>query len=76
MRTGEPLTGRQVHSLVSDEHGLWSVQEALRSWVQVGIVETRSVGSGEPALAQRDPCSDRAAEGAGGPGRAVDRRGP
>jgi Nucleotidyltransferase domain. len=30
--------------LVRDEHSLWSVQEALRVWVQLGIVETRSVG--------------------------------
>ena len=44
LRTGEPLTGRQVHGLVRDEHSLWSVQEALRVWVQLGIVETRSVG--------------------------------
>lgn len=44
MRTGEPLTGRHVHRLVSDQHSLWSVQEALRAWVQLGIVETRTVG--------------------------------
>ena len=38
------MTGRQVHGLVSDEHSLWSVQEALRAWVRLGIVETRPVG--------------------------------
>jgi predicted nucleotidyltransferase len=44
LRTGEPLTGRQVHGLLSDEHSLWSVQEALRAWVRLGVVEARSVG--------------------------------
>lgn len=44
LRTGEPLTGRQVHGLLSDEHSLWSVQEALRAWVQLGIVQARSAG--------------------------------
>lgn len=44
LRTGEPLTGRQVHGLLSDEHSLWSVQEALRAWVQLGIIEARAVG--------------------------------
>lgn len=44
LRTGEPLTGREVHALVKDRYSLWSVQEALRSWVGLGILETRSVG--------------------------------
>ena len=44
LRTGEQLTGRQVHSLVSDDHSLWSVQEALRTLTQLGLVETRTVG--------------------------------
>lgn len=44
LRTGEHLTGRQVHSLVSDDHSLWSVQEALRTLTQLGLVETRTVG--------------------------------
>lgn len=44
LRTGEPLTGRQVHGLVGDKFSLWSVQEALRGWVRLGIVEARPVG--------------------------------
>ena len=44
LRTGAPLTGRQVHGLVSDEHSLWSVQEALKVLTQLGIVETQTIG--------------------------------
>ena len=44
LRTGAPLTGRQVHALVSDEHSLWSVQEALKVLTGLGIVETQTIG--------------------------------
>ena len=44
LRTGEPLTGRQVHGLLKDEHSLWSVQEGLRAWAALGVVETVTVG--------------------------------
>jgi predicted nucleotidyltransferase len=44
LRTGAPLTGRQVHALVSDEHSLWSVQEALKVLMGLGIVETQTIG--------------------------------
>jgi predicted nucleotidyltransferase len=44
LRTGAPLTGRQVHALVSDKHSLWSVQEALKVLTQLGIVETQTIG--------------------------------
>jgi predicted nucleotidyltransferase len=44
LRTGAPLTGRQVHSLVSDEYSLWSVQEALKVLMGLGIVETQTIG--------------------------------
>ncbi|MGB9375684.1 MAG: nucleotidyltransferase domain-containing protein [Jiangellales bacterium] len=44
LRTGAPLTGRQVHRLVSDEHSLWSVQEALKALTRLGIVETQTIG--------------------------------
>lgn len=44
LRTGAPLTGRQVHGLVSDEYSLWSVQGALKALTQLGLVETRTVG--------------------------------
>jgi predicted nucleotidyltransferase len=44
LRTGTPLTGRQIHGLVSDDFSLWSVQEALKSLAQLGLVETRTIG--------------------------------
>jgi predicted nucleotidyltransferase len=44
LRTDARLTGRQVHALVSDRHSLWSVQEALRAWVQLGVVRTEIFG--------------------------------
>jgi predicted nucleotidyltransferase len=44
LRTDARLTGRQVHALVSDRHSLWSVQEALKSWVQLGVVHTEIIG--------------------------------
>lgn len=44
LRTGEPLTGRQIHGLISDDYSLWSVQEALKALTQLGLVETRTVG--------------------------------
>jgi len=40
LRTGEPLTGRQIHGIVSEGHSLWSVQEALKALTQLGLVET------------------------------------
>lgn len=44
LRTGAPLTGRQVHGLVSDEYSLWSVQEALKALAGLGIVDTQTIG--------------------------------
>lgn len=44
LRTGTPLTGRQVHGLVRDEFSLWSVQQALATLVELGVVESRPVG--------------------------------
>lgn len=44
LRTGEPLTGRQIHFIVSDEHSLWSVQEALKALTDLGLVTSRTVG--------------------------------
>lgn len=44
LRTDARLTGRQVHALVSDRHSLWSVQEALKAWVQLGVVHTEVIG--------------------------------
>lgn len=44
LRTGEPLTGRQVHSMVSDQHSLWSVQDALKALTGLGLITKRTVG--------------------------------
>ena len=44
MRTDVPLTGRQVHSLVSDKYSLWTVQQALRALAQLGLVDARTIG--------------------------------
>jgi len=44
LRTGTPLTGRQVHALVSDRASLWSVQQALSALADLGLVETTPVG--------------------------------
>lgn len=44
MRTGTSLTGRQVHALVSDSYSLWTVQQALKSLAQLGVVNTQTVG--------------------------------
>ena len=44
LRTGTPLTGRQVHRLVSGAFSLWTVQEALKALAQLGLVETQVVG--------------------------------
>lgn len=44
LRTGTPLTGRQVHRLSEGGHSLWSVQEALKTLTRLGIIETRTVG--------------------------------
>lgn len=44
LRTGSPLTGRQVHGLVSDDYSLWTVQEALKMLAKLGLVETETIG--------------------------------
>lgn len=44
LRTGVPLTGRQVHALLSDQFSLWSVQQALAALVELGVVESQTVG--------------------------------
>ena len=44
LRTGSPMTGRQVHGLVRDQFSLWSVQQALNSLVGLGVVDSRTVG--------------------------------
>ena len=44
LRTDAPLTGRQVHALLSDEYSLWTVQEALKALTQLGLVNTETIG--------------------------------
>lgn len=44
LRTGTPLTGRQVHRLVGSECSLWSVQVALKNLADLGIVRTMAAG--------------------------------
>ncbi len=44
LRTGEPLTGRRIHSMVSDDYSLWSVQEALKALQQLGLVTSQTIG--------------------------------
>ena len=44
LRTGTPLTGRRVHTLVSDRHSLGAVQQALRDLEQLGLITTETVG--------------------------------
>ena len=44
MRTGMPMTGRQVHSVLGTTHSLRSVQGALKSLVALGLVETTVAG--------------------------------
>ena len=44
LRTDTPLTGRQVHALVSDNYSLWTVQETLKALTQLGLVNTHPIG--------------------------------
>ena len=44
LRTDAPLTGRQVHALVSDDYSLWTVQEALKTLRQLGLINTQTIG--------------------------------
>ena len=43
LRTDAPLTGRQIHALVND-YSLWTVQEALKALVQLGLVNIQIIG--------------------------------
>jgi predicted nucleotidyltransferase len=44
LRTGQPLTGRQIHRLVADRVSRASVQVALKHLADVGLVTTTPVG--------------------------------
>ncbi|TCO34675.1 nucleotidyltransferase-like protein [Kribbella steppae] len=44
LRTDTPLTGRQIHGLLSDDYSLWTVQEALKALTKLGLAETQTIG--------------------------------
>ncbi|HWI00193.1 MAG TPA: nucleotidyltransferase domain-containing protein [Propionibacteriaceae bacterium] len=44
LRTDAPLTGRQIHALVSDDYSLWTVQEALKALTRLGLINTQTIG--------------------------------
>jgi predicted nucleotidyltransferase len=44
LRTDAPLTGRQVHALLSDDYSLWTVQGALKALTELGLVKTQTIG--------------------------------
>jgi predicted nucleotidyltransferase len=44
LRTDTPLTGRQVHALISDRYSLWTVQEGLKALTQLGLINTQTIG--------------------------------
>jgi predicted nucleotidyltransferase len=44
LRTDAPLTGRQIHRLISDDYSLWTVQEALKTLTQLGLVNSQTIG--------------------------------
>jgi predicted nucleotidyltransferase len=44
LRTGTPLTGRQVHGLLRDDFSLWTVQEALKDLAGLGLITTETIG--------------------------------
>ena len=43
LRTGMPLTGRGIHAMI-DDYSLWSVQQALKTATDLGLVNSRTVG--------------------------------
>jgi len=44
LRTGTPLTGRQVHRLIDGSFSLRAVQDALKAVEAIGLVTTETVG--------------------------------
>ncbi len=44
LRTDAPLTGRQIHGLVSASYSLWTVQEALKALSRLGLINTATFG--------------------------------
>jgi predicted nucleotidyltransferase len=44
LRTDTPLTGRQIHALLSDRHSLWSVQQNLKDLTRLGLITSHTIG--------------------------------
>lgn len=44
LRTGAPVTGRQLHAMIKDDYSLSTVQEELRVLRQLGLITTETVG--------------------------------
>jgi len=44
LRTDAPLTGRQIHGLVSGGYSLWTVQEALKALTKLGLINSQTIG--------------------------------
>lgn len=44
LRTGTPLTGRQVQKLTDGDHSLTAVQTALKALIAMGLVDTMPAG--------------------------------
>ncbi|MCL2471038.1 MAG: nucleotidyltransferase domain-containing protein [Propionibacteriaceae bacterium] len=44
LRTGKPMTGRHVASMVGAKHSLWAVQSALKELVAIGLVVAETYG--------------------------------
>ena len=44
LRTGQPLTGRRVHQLTVGDYSLGAVQQALKSWEDLGVVTSVRAG--------------------------------
>lgn len=57
LRTGTPLTGRQVHALVPDRYSLSTVQATLRTLTQLGLVDSRTVGRASLHTVNESHCS-------------------
>lgn len=44
LRTGAPLTGRRVHTMIEHRHSLGAVQQALRDLERIGLITTETIG--------------------------------
>jgi len=44
LRTGTPLTGRQIHGLVEPSYSTWSIQQAIKTLRQLGLIDATPAG--------------------------------